>query len=331
MKKCVLLLLPLMSLLISCVVMCAAASLHAAEGSLPANSAATEATYVLGPEDQLSVHVVDLDDISEKPVRIDPNGYIELPLVGRLHAAGLTVEQLRTALARQAAKYINSPQITINVLEYRSQPVSILGEVNNPGLHHLQGPTHLVNVISLAGGLKPDAGQKVTITRRVQQGTLPLFGSHLDASGDYSVAYVRLGSLLDGSNPSANIEVRANDVISVAHAEMVYVVGNVKKSGGISINSADSMSITQALSLAEGTAPGAAPRKARILRAVDGKPSNKDEVPVDLSMVLSGKAPDLQLHANDVLFVPDNVPASAMKRATEAAIQMATGALIYRH
>jgi polysaccharide export outer membrane protein len=205
-----------------------------------------------------------------------------------------------------------------------------LGEVNNPGLHQLQGPTHLVNVISLAGGLKPDAGQKVTITRRVSQGPLPLFGSHLDPSGEYSIALVRLSSLLDGSNPSTNIELRANDVISVSRAEMVYVVGQVKKAGGISINSADSMSITQALSLAEGTSPGAAPKKARILRAVDGKPSNKDEVPVDLSMVLAGKAPDLQLHANDVLFVPDNVPASAMKRAAEAAIEMGTGVLIYR-
>jgi polysaccharide export outer membrane protein len=159
---------------------------------------------------------------------------------------------------------------------------------------------------------------------------LPLFGSHLDSSGEYSIAEVRLNSLLDGSKPSDNILVRANDVISVARAQMVYVFGEVKKAGGISLNSGDSMSITQALSLAEGTAPGAAPRKARILRAVEGKPSNTNEVPIDLSMVMAGKAADVQLHANDVLFVPDNIPASAMKRATEAAIQMATGVMVYR-
>ena len=307
-------------------------SAFSAEAPGAGNTAkATEATYLLGPEDQLSVHVVDLEDISDKPVRIDPNGYIELPLVGRIHAAGLTVDQLRSSLAKLASKYIDSPQITINVLDYRSRPVSILGEVNTPGLHQLQGPTRLIDVISLAGGLKPDAGQKLTITRQVKQGNLPLPSSHLDASGEFSIAELRLNTLLDGSKPSENIEVRANDVISVSRSDMVYVVGEVRKAGGISLNSQEAMSITQALSLAEGTSTGANARKARILRAVDGKPSNKNEVPVNLSLVLSGKAPDLQMHANDVLFVPDNAPASAMKRATEAAIQIATGVMIYRH
>ena len=88
----------------------------------------------------------------------------------------------------------------------------------------------------------------------------------------------------------------------------------MRKPGGISLNSDDSISLMKALSLAEGTAPGAAPRKARILRAVEGKASNKDEIPVDLSKVLAGKTPDLALHPNDVLFVPDDIPASAMKR-----------------
>lgn len=268
------------------------------EHALPAEAKAVEAAYLLGPADQLSVHVVDLDDISDKPVRIDPNGYLELPLVGRIRAAGLTVEQLRGVLAGQAAKYIDSPQITINVLEYRSQPVSILGEVNNPGLHQLQGPTRLLEVISLAGGLKPDAGRKLTVTRLLKQGVLPLPGAHSDGTGQYSIASVQLNGLVDGSNPASNIEVRANDLISISRADLVFV--------------------------------GAAPRKARILRAVNGKASNRNEEPVDLAMVMAGKAPDIQLHPNDVLFVPDNVPASAMKRATEAAIQMATGVMIYR-
>lgn len=290
-----------------------------------------EAAYPLGPEDQLAVHIVDLDDISDKPVRIDPNGYLELPLIGRVHAAGLTVEQLRWALATQAGRYIDAPQITINVLEYRSQPVSILGEVNNPGMHQLAGPTRLIDVISLAGGLKADAGQKLTLTRRKKQGVLPLPDVRTNASDEYFVATVRLNSLIDGSNPSANIEVRANDVISVSRADLVYVVGEVRKPGGISLNSDNGISLMQALSLAEGTGPGAAPSKARILRAVEGKASNKDEIPVDLSKVLAGKAPDLTLHPNDVLFVPDDIPASAMKRAAEAAIQIATGVMIYRH
>ena len=298
--------------------------------SVSASKTPVEA-YVLGPEDQLTIHVVDLEDISEKPVGVDPNGFIEIPLVGRLHVAGLTVEQFREALGKRLARYIQSPQITINVLEYRSRPVSILGQVNNPGLHQLRGPTRLVDVISLAGGLKPDAGQKLTITRNLKEGSLPLPSSRTDGTGQYSIGDLHLNTLLDGSHPSENIEVRSHDVISVSRAELIYVVGEVRKPGGINLQTMDeTMSITQALSLAEGTSSGANMRKARILRAVNGKPSNKNEVPVNLSLVLSGKAPDVELHANDVLFVPDNVPASAMKRATEAAIQMATGVMIYR-
>ena len=296
----------------------------------PTKGTPAEAAYQLGPEDQISIHVVDLDDISDKPTRIDPNGYLDFPLIGRIHAGGLTVEQFRAVLSTHLAKYIDSPQITINVLDYRSQPVSILGEVNQPGLHQLQGPTHLVDVISLAGGLKPDAGQKLTITRQEKSGPLPVPLSRTDRSGRFSIATLRLSSLLDGSNPAENIEVRAHDVISISRTDQVYVVGQVKKAGGINLNSEETISITQALSLAEGTSPDAAPRKARILRAVDGKPSNKNEIPVNLSLVLAGKAPDLELHANDVLYIPDNVPASAMKRATEAAIQIATGVMIYR-
>ena len=306
-----------------------AASLQADRPLATEDAKTSETAYVLGPEDQLSVHVVDLDEISDKPVRIDPNGYLEMPLIGRLHASGLTVEQLRDALSTQASKFTDSPQITINVLEYRSQPVSILGEVNSPGLHQLQGPTHLLDVLSLAGGLKPDAGQKLTLTRQMKSGALPLPGARPDASSGYSIADVRIASLTDGSDPASNIEVRAHDVISVSRAELVYVVGEVKKSGGIALNSDDGISITQALSLAEGYSQNAAPRKARILRAVGGKASNANEVPVDLAMIMSGKAPDVQLHPNDVLFIPNNVPASAMRRATEAAIQMATGVLIH--
>ncbi|MDQ2842218.1 MAG: polysaccharide biosynthesis/export family protein, partial [Acidobacteriota bacterium] len=69
------------------------ACLQADEPSAIRYANTPETTYVLGPEDQLAVHVVDLDEISDKPVRIDPNGYLEMPLIGRLHAAGLTVEQ----------------------------------------------------------------------------------------------------------------------------------------------------------------------------------------------------------------------------------------------
>lgn len=296
---------------------------------LPASSSSVsvDKNYVLGPEDQLSIHVVDLDDVSDKPVRVDPQGFIDLPLVGRIHVAGLSPQQLRTEISARVTKYIDDPQITINVLEYRSQPVSILGEVNNPGLHQLQGPTRLVEVISLAGGLKPDAGQTVTITRQANFGSLPVPGAYLDSSGEYWIAYIKLDGLTSGQDPAGNVQIVSNDVISVSKAKVVYVVGEVKKAGGFSLQSQDSISLLRALSLAEGLTHDAAPKKARILHESNG--AQTAEVPVDLQAVLAGRAPDLVLRPDDILFIPNNVAASAMKRATEVALQIATGVIIF--
>ena len=287
-------------------------------------------TYLLGPEDQLSLHVEDIEEVSDKPFRVDPSGSIDVPMIGHVHVAGMSVDQLRICLAERLSKYITSPQITINILEYRSQPISVLGEVYTPGVHQLQGPKRLIDVISSAGGLKPDAGPKLVVTRQARWGALPLPNAHLDGSGGYWIAEVSLNDITSGKSADQNIEVRADDILSVPRASVVYVVGEVKKAGGFSLNDNDSISLIRALSLAEGLSSTAQPKKARIMRASAGHPSDKTEIPVDLRQILDGKAPDQTLLPNDVLFIPNNVPASAMKRATEAAVQIATGVIIFR-
>ena len=285
--------------------------------------------YLLGPGDLISLHVLDLEDVSEKPVRIDPSGSIDLPLIGRLTAAGLSIEQLRTTLAKKLAKYIESPQIAINVLEYHSQPVSVLGAVNSPGIQQLQSPKRLLDVISVAGGLKPEAGDKLTVTRQIHWGTLPLPKAHTDSSGQFSVAEISLDSLTKSQNPVDNIFVFPNDTISVPKAEIVYVLGQVKRSGGFPLDSHNSISIIKALALAQGLDHDASPRKARIVRGGEVASNNAKEIPVDIQMILDGKAPDMQLSADDVLFIPNNTAKSATRRAAEAALQIATGVIIY--
>ncbi len=287
-------------------------------------------SYVLSPEDQLSVHVIDLDDLSDKPVRIDPNGFIDLPLVGTIHAAGMTVEQLRSVLVKKLTKYITAPRININVLEYHSRPVSVLGAVNSPGVHQLQGPKRLLEVISLAGGWRSEAGPRLVITRQMKQGVLPLPNAHVDASGQFSVAEVSTDGLVAGQNPAENILIKPNDVISVPRADLIYVLGQVKKAGGFPLTSHDGISLLNALALAEGLDRDAAPKKARIVHQSGGKSVNLNEVTVNLQQILDGKAPDIQLHANDVLFVPNNLAKSTTRRALEAALQIGTGVLIYR-
>ena len=117
-------------------------------------------TYLLGTDDQLEISGPELSDLPNKPVRIDGEGNIQVPMVGRVHVAGLTVQQTEQELNSVLSKYIRKPQVVVGVAEVRSQPVSILGAVNTPGVHQVQGHKTLLEMLALAGGIRPEAGQQ---------------------------------------------------------------------------------------------------------------------------------------------------------------------------
>jgi polysaccharide export outer membrane protein len=96
-------------------------------------------TYVLGPDDQLIIRAADVPDITDKPQRLDPNGDLRLPMVGRVHAAGMTVEQLERELVKRLKVYLEEPDVSILVTEFRSQPVSVIGAVGSSGVRQLVG------------------------------------------------------------------------------------------------------------------------------------------------------------------------------------------------
>ena len=290
----------------------------------------TNQDYVLGPGDQITLRVGDMEELSDRPIRIDPNGYVDLPLAGRLHAAGQTVEQFKTELASKLRKYINSPQISLNVTDDQNRPVSLLGAVNNPGVHQLHGSKRLLEVISMAGGVRPDAGSNVIVTRQSQWGKISVPGVKTDVTDGFSTVKISLDSLLAARHPAENIMVEPNDLISIPKAEVIYVVGNVKKAGGFQLSSHETISLLQAVSLAEGIDGNAAPRRSKILRPVSANSTKVNEIPVDLQKIFEGKAPDVQLYANDVLFVPNSLAKSSARRTAEAILQTATGIAVYR-
>ena len=246
-----------------------------------------------------------------------------------MEASGLTVEELKAALAGKLARYISSPRITINLTDDESRPVSVIGAVNSPGVHQLQGPKRLIEVISLAGGVRQDAGSRVILTRQSKWGTLPLPGVKTDATDGFSTATLSLDSLLAATTPSENIVILPNDVISIPKADLVYVVGDVKKSGGFQLSSHNTMSVLQALSLSEGFGPSAAPKDAKIMRPTEKDATKMAEIPVDIQKIFAGKAPDVPLYANDVLFVPNSLAKTSARRIAEAVLQTASGVAIY--
>jgi len=287
-------------------------------------------SYILGADDEITVRALDLEDIDPKtPLRIDMRGNISLPLAGRLRAAGLSVEQLEAEITNRLKAFVNEPVVTVTVASFRSQPVSLLGAVTNPGVHQLQGRKTLFEVLSLAGGLRQDAGNSIKITRRKEWGPIPLPTAQPDSTGEFWVAEVNVKSVLEAKNPQENIIVQPHDVISVPRGQLIYVIGAVRKAGGFVMGERETISVLQALSMAEGLDRVSSAKNAKVLRPQPGGAA-RTEIPVDLTKILTGKAQDVHLQADDILFVPTSATKGAAMRGVEAAIQITTGLVIWR-
>jgi len=300
-------------------------------GTVEANAAyegMLKSGYVLGPGDQIVIRAANALDISDKPIRIDPSGIINMPTIGRMRANGLTTEALEAELVKRLKVYIEEPEVAVSVTEYRSQPVSILGEVSTPGVHQLQGRKTLVEILAQAGGVRSDAGPSIRITRRLEYGRIPLPGSTDDATGQFSVAELPLTPLINAQTPDKDILIQPYDIISIPKAELVYIAGEVAKVGTVSLTEAHSISIMEALSLNGGMLKTAAPQKTKILRQVAGS-ATREQLPVDLNRIMKGQTEDVQLLAGDILFVPGSAAKKASVRALEAAVQAGTVILTY--
>jgi len=285
-------------------------------------------SYILGPEDLITVRVFAADDIPDKPAQIDNNGSVTLPMIGSVHAAGLTVEQFQANLVTAYKKYFKDPQVTVQVNEFHSQPVSVAGNVTTPGVVQLKGNRNLMEVIGQAGGLRADAGDTVLITRNLSEGPIPVQGAFTDPTGKYSIAHINIRSVMSGKDPEGNILIKPHDVITVNRARMVYVLGNVTRPGGYVMSENETMSVTQAVALAGGWDKTAALSAARILRADGG--AQREQIPLNVKKIMENKSPDLQLRPDDIVYVPNSLGKEMGARGLEAAIGLGTGVLIWR-
>jgi len=302
-------------------VVCAAG---VADDKVPA-PAASNGPYLLQPTDEVTVHSLQVKELADKVIRVDQQGDVNLPLVGHMHLAGLSVAQAEAEMANRVKKFYVDPDVQLSVAAIHTEPYSVVGSVGTPGLHEMKTRITLAEAISTAGGLRADAGPVAVVTRDVSSGPIPYSEAHLNSAGQ-SVAEVQLSSLFQGSNPKENFTVQPHDMISIPAAQVVYVVGNVKRAGGFSLNGKSDFSVLQALAMAEGLDPRAAPQRAKILRR---NVVPEKQIPVDLKRILSGKDEDLSLQPNDILFVPSSTMKVVTTRTIEAAIQIGTGILVF--
>lgn len=266
--------------------------------------------YVLGANDQILIRAFQVQEIGERPYRIDMDGNIDLPLVGTVKAGGLSVDELEAELVKRLATYVRNPQVSVTVVQYRSEPVFFIGAFQRPGIYPLQGRRTLVEMLSSIGGLQPYASRRITVTRNLEYGPIPLPNAVTNKATNTSMAEISMGSLRDQVNPAEDIVLQPYDQISVSRAEMIYVQGEVNRGGALEMGERDSVSVIQAISMSGGLTRDADIEKARILRPVLNS-SKRAEIPVNLKLVLDGKSNDYPLMPNDLLYVPRSKKFSA--------------------
>ena len=283
--------------------------------------------YVLGPFDQITVMVGQFQDqFSDKTFRIDGQGDVSLPLVGRIHAAGLTLHGFEDWIKDHLGPILKHPDVVVNISEFASQSVSVLGAVKNPGVEKIVGSNNLFNVLSLAGGLSDSAGTTVKITRESRWGVIPGNNTVVDSSGKFSTAVLHMKEISQSGADS--LIVMPGDTIFVPKADLVYAVGDLTKPGGFPIGENETLSALQVVSLAGGLVKTAAGDKAKILRAIPGS-SSRTEIPVNIKKLMAGKTQDIPLQADDILFIPNSDAKSVGFRTVDAIVNAATGLAIY--
>lgn len=248
--------------------------------------------YKIGAEDLLEIDVFEVAELKTTE-RVSAKGFIKLPLIGDVKAAGNSVAGLEDIIAGKLSKYVKDPQVSVFVKEYRSQQISVLGAVRDPRSYYVSGQKYLLDMLSLAGGLSKDAGS-VCI---VQEATAGLAGS-----GPNGKIVIDLDALLRDGRTDLNIPVYSGDVIQVPKKGIFFVDGAVRDPGEFPLNR--KTTLTEAISMAKGFSYTASRSGIRIYRDV-GK-AEREVISVNYDDILDGKSRDRLLKDKDIVIVSAN-------------------------
>lgn len=278
----------------------------------------------IGPGDLLDVSIFEAPEMN-RTVRVSASGEISMELLGAMKASGLTPRELESALRDQLRRrYMKDPHVGVFVRELESHPVSVVGAVKKPGVFQIQGTKTVLEMLSMAEGPADDAGETVWIMRGAAfSGPDDIGGIRPSSEAEGKIDAVNLRDLMQSRNSALNLPVYPGDIVRVTSSDLVYVVGEVKRPGGFPLKNNQSISLLQALALAEGLTHTAATGHARIVRT-DAKTGQRVEIPVNLGRLLANKASDPGLQPKDILFIPNSSAKSAFYRGAESAVSVAT-------
>ncbi len=266
----------------------------------PPAGAPLAAKAVLGAGDTLRISSLSSEELS-KDWRIGETGRLNLPLIGAVDAAGMTVAELQTELNDRYREFIKDPLIDVFLTDIQSRPVSVYGSVREPGTYQLKGPTTLARLVQQAGGTTEGAFS-VTLIRESQWGIEDLPKPKLLEGGKVQVE-MAVEDVLQGFGPGADIQVRPYDMVRVAARpdRMVFIAGEVNNPGAVQLDTVDGVRLSRALAFAGGYKTSAGYQHAFLWR--EGQ-SAEGATEIRLRDVMKGKAEDIMLRAGDYLIVP---------------------------
>jgi len=268
---------------------------------------------VAGPGDTLHISVF-AEPLFEQRVSVSSEGVARFYLLGEVKVQGLTVNQIAAKLESQynAGSFLIHPSINVSIEMSASMQVSVFGEVHNPGAYDLNTGRSIADVLALAGGLNEDADRRIVI-RRKNGGDVTAFVTNLPSNPAYTSAIVYPG-----------------DTVIVSKAGLVYILGDVNRPGGYFMQRDSALSALQAITMAGGMPPNAAAPHAKIVRKDASNPKGYVDIPLQLRAMQKGKIPDMQLQADDIIYVPFSYGRNFIIQSP-AIMASATSALIYTH
>lgn len=169
-----------------------------------AQEASTDAPYRLGPGDVLGVRVLGHDELSATRIPVRSDGRISLPLNSDLEVTGLSIDALTAAIQKRFQPYVTHPAVTVALEQPRPLTISVVGEVNHPGVYPVQPSSGVLNALAEAGGFTPYAhDDRIFVLRQIAEGVGPV-----------RIRF-KYEALAHAEGPSATFTLRRGDIVVV--------------------------------------------------------------------------------------------------------------------
>lgn len=290
-------------------------SAQAAQGAAAAEPANGPEALVIGPGDMIHVSVFDEPDMEQR-VSISSTGIGHFYLVGDMRVGGMTINQVEKALedSLRSRNLLVNPNVNVTIEQSASAQVSVLGEVHNPGTYDISTGRNILDILSMAGGLTDIADRNITIKRK--QGKDESISVFLPNDAKAAI--------------DKSVLVYPGDTVVVPKAGLIFVLGDVNRPGGYYMQRDSTLSALQAVTMAGGLLPNAAAPHSRIVRRDPSNPKGYIDIPLQLRAMQNGKKPDIQLKADDVIYIPFSYYRNFVIQSP-AILASATSALIYTH